>query len=243
MTTTLRALLGDNAPQIAKLAPELETRLGPFPDRPPVIAAGGAPPLLRRGRADPARAVAQVAACSSTSTISTGPMPAPSGSSDISCGTSRRSASSSPRRTARPISTGPTRSAKALVDWNRERLTTRIALRRFAVEETRAQLGALLGEDVSLEFAEAVQKETEGNPFFVEEVLKSLIEQGSVRREGGEWTRNEITELSIPQSMKAAIGNRLDRVQPGVQRDPPRRRRPGEDLRLREARDRRRRPR
>ena len=31
---TLRSLLGDAAPQIAKLAPEIETRLGPFPERP-----------------------------------------------------------------------------------------------------------------------------------------------------------------------------------------------------------------
>lgn len=104
--------------------------------------------------------------------------------------------------------------AKALVEWNRERLTTRVILRRLGPEETRAQLAALLGEDVSQEFAGAVHRETEGNPFFVEEVLKALIESGSVRREGGRWTRSEIRELEIPQSMKAAIGHRLDRVSP-----------------------------
>src|SRR4030095_2074559 len=67
--------------------------------------------------------------------------------------------------------------AKALVDWNRERLITRIALRRFNESETGDQLGALLGENVSGEFALAVHRETEGNPFFVEEVLKALIER------------------------------------------------------------------
>ena len=79
--------------------------------------------------------------------------------------------------------------AKALVDWNRERLITRIALASLQRAETGDQLGALLGENVSGEFALAVHRETEGNPFFVEEVLKALIERGSVRRESGRWHR------------------------------------------------------
>lgn len=102
--------------------------------------------------------------------------------------------------------------AKALVDWNRERLVTRIVLRRFDQNETSEQLGALLGENVSGDFANAVHRETEGNPFFVEEVLKALIEKGSVRRESGRWKRCDVDELVIPQSVKEAIGSRLDRV-------------------------------
>ncbi|HKO99060.1 MAG TPA: protein kinase [Pyrinomonadaceae bacterium] len=102
--------------------------------------------------------------------------------------------------------------AKALVDWNRERLATRIALRRFTNAETSAQLGALLGEQVSDDFADAVHRETEGNPFFVEEVLKALIEKGSVRRQSGRWQRCDVDQLVIPQSVKEAIGSRLDRV-------------------------------
>jgi tetratricopeptide (TPR) repeat protein len=102
--------------------------------------------------------------------------------------------------------------AKSLVDWNRERLVTRIVLRRFDQAETSQQLGALLGENVSGDFANAVHRETEGNPFFVEEVLKALIEKGSVRRESGRWKRCDLDELIIPQSVKEAIGSRLDRV-------------------------------
>ena len=102
--------------------------------------------------------------------------------------------------------------AKSLVDWNRERLITRIMLRRFNESETSDQLDALLGEHVSGEFAVAVHRETEGNPFFVEEVLKALIERGSVRRESGRWRRCDMDQMLIPQSVKEAIGNRLDRV-------------------------------
>jgi tetratricopeptide (TPR) repeat protein len=69
-----------------------------------------------------------------------------------------------------------------------------------------------LDENISGDFSEAVYRETEGNPFFVEEVMKALIEQGSVRRESGQWKRCELADLVIPQSVKEAIGNRLDRV-------------------------------
>jgi tetratricopeptide (TPR) repeat protein len=85
-------------------------------------------------------------------------------------------------------------------------------LKRFNAEETRAQITALLDQNISGDFSEAVYRETEGNPFFVEEVMKALIEQGSVRRESGRWQRCELADLIIPQSVKEAIGNRLDRV-------------------------------
>ena len=101
----------------------------------------------------------------------------------------------------------------ALVDWNRERLATRIALGRLSIEETGAMLAALFGEtSVSLEFREAIHRETEGNPFFIEEVVKSLIEQGEIYRVEAGWDRKAITQLTIPQSIKEAIGRRLNRL-------------------------------
>jgi class 3 adenylate cyclase/tetratricopeptide (TPR) repeat protein len=103
--------------------------------------------------------------------------------------------------------------ARALVDWNRERLATRIALTRLSHEATGALLATLFGQEaVSKEFAAAIYRETEGNPFFVEEVVKSLIEQGAIYRENGEWNRRDPGELALPQSVKEAIGYRLDRL-------------------------------
>jgi len=57
-----------------------------------------------------------------------------------------------------------------------------------------------------------VHQETEGNPFFIEEVVKSLIQQGSIDREHGRWIFSAVHDLEIPQSVKAAISNRLDRL-------------------------------
>ena len=103
--------------------------------------------------------------------------------------------------------------AEAIVEWNRERRAVRVALGRLAQAETTAMLASLFqAETVSPEFAEAIQRETEGNPFFIEEVVKALIESGVVYREDGRWERKAIEELAIPQSVKEAIGRRLNRL-------------------------------
>jgi hypothetical protein len=103
--------------------------------------------------------------------------------------------------------------ASALVEWNRERLATRVALGRLSRADTDALLATLFDQGaVSEDFAEALYRETEGNPFFVEEVVKALIEQGQIYREDGGWGRKDVHELAIPQSVKEAIGRRLDRL-------------------------------
>jgi eukaryotic-like serine/threonine-protein kinase len=107
--------------------------------------------------------------------------------------------------------------AEAIVEWNRERRPVRLALGRLSSEESAALLASLFqAETVSAEFVEAIQRETEGNPFFIEEVVKALIESGVVYREDGRWERKAIEELAIPQSVKEAIGRRLNRLDPAT---------------------------
>ena len=101
----------------------------------------------------------------------------------------------------------------SLVDWQREHLVTRIKLDRLALEECGTLLALLFAQDkVSQEFTEAIYRETEGNPFFIEEVVKALVEAGQIYREDGDWQRQEVSDLIIPQSIKEAIGRRLDRL-------------------------------
>jgi len=207
----LREILCDAAIQIAKLAPEVETRLGPFPERPEL-----APHEERLLFFDAVVQVFSAIAQRQSLLFYADDLHwADRGTLWLLSHLLRQ------LRNERVLIAGAYREteldrahplAKALVDWNRERLITRIALRRFSEAETTEQLGALLGENVSGEFAVAVHRETEGNPFFVEEVLKALIERGSVRRESGRWHRCDVAQLLIPQSVKEAIGNRLDRV-------------------------------
>ncbi|HEY0364860.1 MAG TPA: protein kinase, partial [Pyrinomonadaceae bacterium] len=207
----LREILGDTAAQIAKLAPEIETRLGPFPGRQEL-----APHEERLLFFDTVVQVfSNIARRQSLLFYADDLHWADRGTLWLLGHLLRQ------LRNERVLILGAYREteldrshplAKSLVDWNRERLITRIMLRRFSESETGDQLDALLGEHVSGEFAVAVHRETEGNPFFVEEVLKALIERGSVRRESGHWRRCDMDQMLIPQSVKEAIGNRLDRV-------------------------------
>jgi serine/threonine protein kinase len=207
----LREAIGESASQIAKLAPEIETRLGPFPARHELPAHEER--LLFFDAVT--RVLTRLAQRQSLLFYLDDLHWADSGTLWLlghlvrHLREERVLIAASYRDTeldrAHPL-------AKALVDWNRERFTTRIVLKRFNAEETRTQIAALLDENISGEFSEAVYRETEGNPFFVEEVMKALIEQGSVRRESGRWKRCELADLVIPQSVKEAIGNRLDRV-------------------------------
>ncbi|HEU4835170.1 MAG TPA: protein kinase [Pyrinomonadaceae bacterium] len=211
----LREILGDTAMQIAKLAPEIETRLGPFPERQELAAHEER--LLFFDAV--VQVFSNVARRQSLLFYADDLHWADRGTLWLLGHLLRQ------LRNERVLILGAYREteldrthplAKSLVDWNRERLITRIMLRRFNESETGDQLGALLGENVSSEFAVAVHRETEGNPFFVEEVLKALIERGSVRRESGRWRRCDVDQLVIPQSVKEAIGNRLDRVSPNT---------------------------
>jgi tetratricopeptide (TPR) repeat protein len=209
--SVLRAILGDTAAQIAKLAPEIETRLGAFPEH-----AELQPHEERLLFFDAAVQVfARLAREKGLLFYADDLHWADRGTLWLMGHLLRHLRDERVLIIAAYRETELDRAhplAKALVDWNRERLVTRVVLRRFGPAETSAQLSALLGQSVSADFGDAVHRETEGNPFFVEEVLKALIEQGSVRRESGRWTRCDVGELVIPQSVKEAIGNRLDRI-------------------------------
>lgn len=101
-----------------------------------------------------------------------------------------------------------------LHDLNRERLAEHIRLMRLSREHTRDMLAGMLSTagDITSEFLESLYRETEGNPFFVEEVCKGLIEQGKLYHAGGTWRRADIRTIFIPQSVRGAIMARVERL-------------------------------
>lgn len=60
---------------------------------------------------------------------------------------------------------------------------------------------------------ERILAKAEGNPFYLEEVLRSLIDSGHVVFEDGRWhARREITEVAIPDTLIGVLGARIDRL-------------------------------
>jgi class 3 adenylate cyclase/transcriptional regulator with XRE-family HTH domain/tetratricopeptide (TPR) repeat protein len=103
-------------------------------------------------------------------------------------------------------------------DLNREHLVERIAVRRLDQEGTAALLAVTLDEEhVSKEFAALVHRQTEGNPFFVHEVVQALMERGDIYREDGRWERRQLAEIEVPESVRDVIGERLSRLREQTQ--------------------------
>jgi oligopeptide transport system substrate-binding protein len=101
---------------------------------------------------------------------------------------------------------------QVLYDFQHEHLSLRIKLSRLTHADTEQFLTSFLHEDVDCEFLEHVYKETEGNPFFIEEVCKALIEAGDLYRQCGCWHWPVMAEIEIPQSIKVAIQARVGKL-------------------------------
>jgi predicted ATPase len=74
--------------------------------------------------------------------------------------------------------------------------------------------GALLGtRDIPSEVSALIAAKAEGNPFFVEEVTRSLLEDGTLRRDNGRVVlAHEAGAIAVPDSIQDVLAARLDRL-------------------------------
>jgi class 3 adenylate cyclase len=101
---------------------------------------------------------------------------------------------------------------------------TTLSLTPLSQLEAAELVSALLGEgNVPEEVRERILANAEGNPFFLEEMLNMLIEEGALERSNGEWVSTErLAEVSIPDSVHGVIAARIDLLE-GAARDALRR--------------------
>ncbi|MBA3366460.1 MAG: AAA family ATPase [Actinobacteria bacterium] len=61
-----------------------------------------------------------------------------------------------------------------------------------------------------------ITEAAEGNPLFVEEMLAMLVDDGLLRRENGSWSAaDDLATVSVPPTIQALVGARLDRLPTG----------------------------
>jgi predicted ATPase len=102
---------------------------------------------------------------------------------------------------------------ESLAALRREGDCERIVLHGLDVDEVGELLGAMAAHDVPPALVDAINRETDGNPFFVREIVLHLIEDGKVYREAGRWTSHlSIEALGIPEGVRQVIGRRLSRL-------------------------------
>jgi class 3 adenylate cyclase/tetratricopeptide (TPR) repeat protein len=101
----------------------------------------------------------------------------------------------------------------ALAALRREVEYERVALKGLDEGDIGALLTSMTEHDVPEAFVHAISDETDGNPFFIREVLIHLTDEGKIYQEDGRWTSNlSIAEMGIPEGVRQVIGRRLSRL-------------------------------
>jgi tetratricopeptide (TPR) repeat protein len=95
----------------------------------------------------------------------------------------------------------------------RQAAVERIALRRLTRDAVARVLGELADREPPPRLVDLVYAETEGNPFFVEEVFHHLAEEGRLFDAAGEWLGDvALGEDEVPRSVRLLLGRRLARL-------------------------------
>jgi DNA-binding CsgD family transcriptional regulator/tetratricopeptide (TPR) repeat protein len=101
-----------------------------------------------------------------------------------------------------------------LLQLDRSRMAPELRLPALKPRDVNAMLQMIFeqAEPVRTEFLDAIYELTEGNPFFVEEVLKALVSSGDVFYAERRWDRKPIEELHIPPSVQDAVNRRTSQL-------------------------------
>lgn len=89
-----------------------------------------------------------------------------------------------------------------------------IELIPLQVDQTETLLGNLLGiMDLPDPIKNLIIEKAEGNPFFVEEIIRSLIETKQIFRENGYWkAAGDSAKIALPNTLRGVLSARIDRL-------------------------------
>ena len=108
-------------------------------------------------------------------------------------------------------------------EWGQKTYYTQLRLSPFGKAEAEEFLTALLGDAVGAQHAAPLQplkqlilEKTEGTPFFMEEIVQELVEQGVLVRDGVEPRHVAAlpTDLHLPPTVQGILAARIDRLAP-----------------------------
>ncbi len=102
--------------------------------------------------------------------------------------------------------------SKSLLAMNRERLFHTLPLKRLGEGEGAQMVTQNLGEAASTTLAVTVSQKTDGNPFFVEELVRYLTESGGITKGEKGWEVTDPALVQLPDSVKAVVEERLEQL-------------------------------
>ncbi len=89
---------------------------------------------------------------------------------------------------------------------------TEIQLDNLERDEVRQLLEAIWGQPVPPDLVAATFRRTQGNPWFVEEITKDLVNEGIAVWREGHWHFASVVETRFPQNLAQAITRRMHRL-------------------------------
>jgi class 3 adenylate cyclase len=112
--------------------------------------------------------------------------------------------------------------ATTLAELRRDGTVTRLAVDGLTADGVAELLERSAGhdlDDAGVELANAVFAETGGNPFFVGEIVRHLVESGALVLRDGRWTSDlTLAQVGLPEGVREVIGRRISRLDEGTQK-------------------------
>jgi predicted ATPase/class 3 adenylate cyclase len=97
--------------------------------------------------------------------------------------------------------------------WGGKTFYTQLRLDPLHKENAEEMIAALLGDDAQLaELKRLIIEKTEGNPFFMEEMVQVLLDEGALVRNGTLRLTKSPNELKIPPTVQGILAARIDRL-------------------------------
>jgi class 3 adenylate cyclase len=100
-------------------------------------------------------------------------------------------------------------------NWGNKTYYTQLRLDPLSPDSGEEMLKALLDDGRDLvPLKRVIIEKTEGNPFFVEEIVQALFEQGALLRNGSIKLAKSLSTIQIPSTVQAVLASRIDRLPP-----------------------------
>ncbi len=105
---------------------------------------------------------------------------------------------------------------RAVTELARQRVLTTIAVDPLSAKEIEALAVSYLRGSIDPSVSLLLHAQSEGNPFFAEEIIRGWVEEGALAQENEQWVAVAPLEHALPQSIVGALRQRFTRLSPGI---------------------------
>jgi DNA-binding CsgD family transcriptional regulator/tetratricopeptide (TPR) repeat protein len=105
---------------------------------------------------------------------------------------------------------------RTLAELNRRRLLVTLPLHALDAADSRLLAVNLLHGEIAPEIVDVLYRQSEGNPFFLEELLRALAEEDALVRQEGQWVLRSRPGQLLPRGVTEAIQIRLAKLEPAT---------------------------